>query len=194
MLFKKYLGLCVAVMFDIGSALIIAYFFPSFGLPYLWVVITSIIIVLLPDTDIIFKFKVFQNWQIDSSHREYFTHQPLIMVCIGLIIGLVGGFHLHLSWFFIFFIPILWFAHLIHDSIGCNGSLALFAPVKKTHFWITTEATSGIASHRIVIKKERSPVVPLDEWLKNYYYLTVESFFSWVIFVIGCIMTIVKLI
>ncbi len=181
MLFKKLYGLCVATMFDIGAALIITYFYPFPNSPSILLFVFSIIVVLLPDIDILFKTVK------DSTHRSFFTHQPLIMFIIGLCLGLLGILNYGLPWVVILYIPLLWLAHFIHDTIGSSGSLAWLAPFKQTHFWIVAEPVRShwLSSSRITIKKQQSPNTPLNQWLKNYYHFTVEAFFSWLVFLIG---------
>jgi len=179
MLFKKLYALCVVVMFDIGAALVITYFYPFPFRPNILLFIFGAGIVLLPDSDLLVKKEK------DSTHRQSLLHQPLFMFIIGFLISFIAILIAQLPFITAFYVPLLWFAHFAHDTVGCSGSLAWLAPFNQTNFWVTTEKVAGAFSRRIVLKKQASPNIPLDQWLKNYYHFTVEAAVSWLVFLIG---------
>jgi hypothetical protein len=131
------------------------------------------LIALLPDSDLIWC-KI--RGDEPSNHKYYWTHYPIFMFAIGLIIGQAINYPT---------LPYLWLAHLIHDGFEPQGTLVVLGPFNKKTFHFSLQKRSPF----IKIEGMKLEVVSIEEWTqKNYLQWSPESTTSRIVLLIGILL------
>lgn len=159
------------MLLDIGLGIFIAIATSKvFGQAFDWrLVVASIVLMLLPDTDVLFGFLKGRGLgSFGHEHRNFF-HYPIVYVGIGLIFLFLLG--LDKKWFFVF--AIASFLHFLHDSIGIGWGIQWLWPFSDTYYaflYLYKMPFRFIYSFTPAKQVDVAKKFGDSNWIKNIYF------------------------
>lgn len=173
---KKLVGLVLVLSFEAGSALIVTYILRSFyDLPF-WIYFLNGFIAISPDLDVL---RSFVRKEADSYHKLFFTHFPIVMIELGIIMGLIFNVWFGYPWFATALLLLL---HYFHDTIEPLGIVAWLAPFKMDtyHLFLTKNFPF------VELRKHEIIDLSFWDWVEKYYTkVNTETVAGFILLVIG---------